>query len=180
MTTLTICPEDAPAPPSVLTDGVAIAAALAAIGVEFERWEADVALAPGATSEDVIRAYDASIAALNRRYGFQSIDVVRMTPDNPAREAARGKFLSEHVHDDFEVRFFVEGSGRFYLRAGGRVHLLDCERGDLVSVPAGMTHWFDMGERPCFTAIRFFTTPDGWVARFTGSDVASRFPAFPT
>jgi hypothetical protein len=25
-------------------------------------------------------------------------------------------------------------------------------------------------------AIRLFTSPDGWVAAFTGSDIASRFP----
>jgi 1,2-dihydroxy-3-keto-5-methylthiopentene dioxygenase len=51
-----------------------------------------------------------------------------------------------------------------------------CTRGDLISVPAGMKHWFDMGPRPNFTAIRLFVNPDGWVARFTGSDIAERFP----
>ena len=49
---------------------------------------------------------------------------------------------------------------------------------DLISVPAGMRHWFDMGPAPNFTAIRMFTTPDGWVARFTGDPIASHFPAF--
>jgi len=53
-----------------------------------------------------------------------------------------------------------------------------CEPGDLISVPAHTTHWFDMGARPDFKCIRFFTTPDGWVGRFTGSDIATRFPDF--
>jgi 1,2-dihydroxy-3-keto-5-methylthiopentene dioxygenase len=53
-----------------------------------------------------------------------------------------------------------------------------CEQGDLISVPDGTTHWFDMGPRPHFTAIRLFTNPEGWVANFTGSDIASRFPRF--
>ena len=48
--------------------------------------------------------------------------------------------------------------------------------GDLVRVPAGMPHWFDMGPRPRFTAIRLFTNPEGWVAHYTGSDIARRFP----
>ena len=51
-----------------------------------------------------------------------------------------------------------------------------CSAGDLISVPAGMRHWFDMGAAPRFTAIRLFVNPDGWVAAFTGSDIATRFP----
>jgi 1,2-dihydroxy-3-keto-5-methylthiopentene dioxygenase len=39
-----------------------------------------------------------------------------------------------------------------------------------------MRHWFDMGAAPRFTAIRLFVNPDGWVAAFTGSDIAERFP----
>ncbi|NOS88576.1 MAG: cupin, partial [Methylococcaceae bacterium] len=27
-----------------------------------------------------------------------------------------------------------------------------------------------------FTCIRLFTTPDGWLANFTGSDIALQFP----
>jgi 1,2-dihydroxy-3-keto-5-methylthiopentene dioxygenase len=35
-----------------------------------------------------------------------------------------------------------------------------------------------MGPEPRFTAIRLFTNPDGWVARFSGSDISERFPRF--
>ena len=44
--------------------------------------------------------------------------------------------------------------------------------------PANTTHWFDMGEKPDFKCIRFFSTPDGWAGAFTGSDIAQRFPDF--
>jgi 1,2-dihydroxy-3-keto-5-methylthiopentene dioxygenase len=36
-----------------------------------------------------------------------------------------------------------------------------------------------MGSQPRFTALRFFNNPDGWVAQFTGSDIASHFPLLP-
>ncbi len=51
-----------------------------------------------------------------------------------------------------------------------------CEEGDLISVPAGTRHWFDMGPNPRFTAIRLFTNADGWIANFTGDTIADRFP----
>jgi len=50
-----------------------------------------------------------------------------------------------------------------------------CTKGDLISVPANTPHWFDMGPNPNFTAIRLFNNPEGWVANFTGSDIAQRF-----
>jgi 1,2-dihydroxy-3-keto-5-methylthiopentene dioxygenase len=35
-----------------------------------------------------------------------------------------------------------------------------------------------MGTKPYFAAIRLFTNPDGWVAEFTGSEIAKQFPTF--
>jgi 1,2-dihydroxy-3-keto-5-methylthiopentene dioxygenase len=155
-----------------------IAQALTKIGVTFERWEASRPLKPEATEEEVLAAYDRQVKQLNASYGFKSIDVVSLRPTHPERETFRAKFLSEHTHDDFEIRFFVEGRGLFYLHAGDKVYAVLCTQGDLISVPAGTRHWFDMGTAPDFKCIRFFTTPDGWVGNFTGSDIASRFPTF--
>jgi len=75
-----------------------------------------------------------------------------------------------------EVRFFVDGEGLFTLHEEGRVFNMLCTKGDLIAVPAGMRHWFDMGPTPRFTAIRLFIEPEGWVAHFTGDDIADRFP----
>jgi len=64
----------------------------------------------------------------------------------------------------------------FYLRLAGQVLAVGCARGDLIAVPAGTRHWFDMGTQPDFSAIRFFGTPEGWVASFTSDAIARRFP----
>jgi 1,2-dihydroxy-3-keto-5-methylthiopentene dioxygenase len=68
----------------------------------------------------------------------------------------RGKFLDEHTHAEDEVRFFAEGSGMFYLHIGGKVYMVLCEAGDFISVPAGTTHWFDMGPSPDLEAENLF------------------------
>ena len=126
----------------------------------------------------MLAAYWDAIDKLNARYGFQSMDVVSLRPDHPNKAEFREKFLSEHTHGDFEVRFFVDGRGLFYLHLGDKVYAVLCEQGDLISVPAATTHWFDMGREPDFKCIRLFTTPEGWVGDFTGSDIAGRFPDF--
>ncbi|WP_242149526.1 1,2-dihydroxy-3-keto-5-methylthiopentene dioxygenase [Sphingomonas sp. BAUL-RG-20F-R05-02] len=155
----------------VSTDGSQIATELAAIGVRFERWPTREI---GDTA--ILDAYAPEIARLQSEGGYQSVDTVAMAPDHPERAALRGKFLSEHTHGEDEVRFFVDGEGLFTLHAQGKVFNMLCTQGDLISVPAGMPHWFDMGGHPRFTAIRLFRNPDGWIARFTGDAIADRFP----
>lgn len=168
--------EDPSAPPAVFVDPAAIAAQLEPIGVRFERWAASQPLAAQASQEAVLSTYREPVERLMRQYGFRSADVVALSPAHPDKDALRAKFLDEHTHDDYEVRFFVEGQGLFYLHVAGRVYGVLCEQGDLLSVPAHTTHWFDMGPNPAFKCIRLFTTPAGWVAQFTGRDIASRFP----
>jgi 1,2-dihydroxy-3-keto-5-methylthiopentene dioxygenase len=160
------------------TDFADIERELAGIDVKFERWTANRELADDADQDTIIAAYQESIDKLKQLYGFQSVDVINLSPDNPDKAVFRQKFLAEHTHDDFEVRFFIDGSGLFYLHVGGKVYAALCEKGDLISVPANTTHWFDMGENPSFKVIRLFTTPEGWVAKFTGSDIAKAFPTF--
>jgi 1,2-dihydroxy-3-keto-5-methylthiopentene dioxygenase len=101
--------------------------------------------------------------------------VVSLSADHPQKAELRQKFLSEHTHSEDEVRFFVAGEGLFTLHADNKVFEVLCQKGDLISVPANTPHWFDMGPNPGFIAIRLFNNPDGWVANFTGSDIAERF-----
>jgi 1,2-dihydroxy-3-keto-5-methylthiopentene dioxygenase len=164
------------APLAVHTDHAAIAAELGRVGVRFEQWEASQPIAPGASQEEVIAAYRADIDRLMREEGYQSVDVISLRPDHPDRATLRQKFLSEHTHSEDEVRFFVAGAGQFTLHIDGKVYDVLCEQGDLIGVPDGTRHWFDMSEAPYFVAIRLFTNKEGWVANFTGEDIAQRFP----
>jgi len=162
----------------LFTDHGVISDKLSALGVRFERWQTEAQLTVEAGEEEVLQAYRSDVERLTAEYGFQSVDVVSLRPDNPKKEEFRLKFFAEHTHADFEVRFFVEGSGLFYLHVGDKVYLVLCEQGDLISVPANTTHWFDMGENPDFKCIRLFVIPDGWVGTFTQSDIAARFPSY--
>lgn len=179
MTALTLF-DDTDAGSSVLhtNDVSEITAQLNSIGVRFEQWATDSTLTAENTQDEVLAAYAEDVARLKAEGGYQAADVISLAEDNPAKDELRKKFLDEHTHSEDEVRFFVRGNGLFYLHKEGKVFAVLCEQGDLISVPANTTHWFDMGSRPNFTAIRLFTNPDGWVANFTGNDIASRFPKY--
>ncbi|MCK1967196.1 MULTISPECIES: 1,2-dihydroxy-3-keto-5-methylthiopentene dioxygenase [Franconibacter] len=157
-------------------DAEAIREKLNAQGVRFERWQADHDLGANPDAETVIKAYQHAIDRLVAEKGYQSWDVISMRADNPQKAVMREKFLNEHTHGEDEVRFFVEGAGLFCLHLDGHVYQVLCEKNDLISVPAGTPHWFDMGSEPHFTAIRIFDNPEGWIAQFTGDDIAQGYP----
>lgn len=177
MSRLRVYDEHEPARPiRTLSNHGEIADALREVGVRFERWEARHPIAPGASQDEVLAAYHDDIARLQRERGYRAVDVISLAANNPQKDALRQKFLSEHTHSEDEVRFFVAGEGQFSLHIDGHVYDVLCERGDLIGVPDGTRHWFDMGPNPNFVAIRLFTNPAGWVANFTGADIADGFP----
>lgn len=176
MSMLTIRPDSEPDTIEFeTTDHAGIAERLGSAGIRFERWDTPAGITPDMGAEAILSAYNADVERLRREDGYQAVDVVSMWPDHPEREAARSRFLDEHTHSEDEVRFFVSGQGLFSLHLDDRVFEVLCESGDLIGVPAGTPHWFDMGPAPRFTAIRLFNNPDGWVAQFTGKTIASRF-----
>lgn len=181
MSRLTVYPDNNPAAPELVTeDGAEIARVLNGIGVVFERWDVSSPLPQDADDAAVLNAYSKDVERIKRDGGYESVDVLRVLPNHPDKVALRQKFLNEHTHSEDEVRFFVEGSGMFYLRVGGKVYMTLCTARDFISVPNGVTHWFDMGAEPTITALRFFENTAGWVPNFTGTDIAAQFPKYET
>jgi len=184
MTLLTVWPDSDPG--TVLTRTSVpseIAVELKRLGVRYENWPVVEGLSATPSSEEVLEAYRAHVDRVVETEGYILVDAMHMTPsDDPewvaGAAAARKKFLAEHTHDDDEDRFFARGAGVFYLHVEGKVFGILCEAGDLLSVPANTTHWFDMGSSPDYVSIRFFHDDDGWVGNFTGSEIALGFPSF--
>jgi 1,2-dihydroxy-3-keto-5-methylthiopentene dioxygenase len=182
VTLLTVWKETDPSTPVLeTTDEAEIREALAELGARFSRWEIRDVPA-GASQDEVLALYAAEIGEVKEREGYTLVDVVALDPaqDNydEVKTPSRQKFLSEHKHDDDEDRYFAKGAGVFYLHANEKVHAVYCEAGDLISVPANTTHWFDMGTAPHYVSVRFFHDDDGWVGHFTGSPIAESFATF--
>lgn len=176
MSALTVFKNDNPkAPVFTSTDREQLAGQLAEVGVRFEHWVPRHDIEPGAANDVLLDAFAEDIDRIVAEGGYQTVDVISLSSDNPDKAALRSKFLDEHHHTEDEVRFFVAGRGLFSLHMNDCVYEVLCEKGDLISVPANTKHWFDMGPNPEFIAIRFFNNPEGWVAQYSGSDIANKF-----
>lgn len=160
------------------TDIDIISRELEPTGATIERWTAATPLAAEASSEEILEAYKPQLDRLKSERGYVNADVIHVRPGNPNWPTLRTKFLSEHTHDEDEVRFFVEGSGAFYLHIGDKVYQIIGTADDLLSVPEGTKHWFDGGTDGNFTVIRLFNDPKGWIAHYTGDLIADAVPNY--
>lgn len=147
---------------------------LASIGIGYERWEPAHPVAEDATADEILAAYAAEIERLKQRGGYVTADVIDVTPETPGLDAMLAKFNREHWHDEDEVRFVTRGRGLFYIRpAEGPLTGVEVGPGDLLTVPRGTYHWFDLCEDRTIRAIRLFQDPSGWTPHYTESAAES-------
>ena len=149
-------------------------------GLYFDQWQCDVIFEDKATQEDILQAYSKDLFPFMENGGYQTADVISINSLTENYEAIRAKFLAEHTHTEDEIRFFVDGKGLFWFNLENEpVFNLLCEKGDLISVPAGTKHWFDAGENsPFVKAIRIFIDMSGWVPHYTESRIENEFKDF--
>ena len=159
-----------------ITGTTDVTAFLASHDIDYERASPSVPLAPGAPAADVLAAYASKIDELSARGGYVTADVIDVFPDTPNLDAMLQKFKTEHWHDEDEVRFIIEGRGLFHIHPGsGPVFAIEVEAGDLIRVPRGTHHWFDLCVDRRIRAIRLFQDTSGWTPHYTDSGVDKGF-----
>ncbi len=149
---------------------------LASIGIDYERWDHLRQISDDASDQEILDGYATEIEALKASGGYVTADVINVTPATPGLEAMLNKFNKEHWHDDDEVRFIVKGRGLFHIAPkDGDVVSIEMEAGDLIRVPAGTLHWFDLCGEKTIRAIRLFRDPSGWTPHYSGSSVETGY-----
>lgn len=152
--------------------------ALDEAGIKFETWSIDPSINKDSSTEEISIKFKDKINKVLDENNFSSFDIVNINPNIKGIEELKKKFIPEHIHDDNEVRFFIDGEGLFCINQDENIYQLLCQKGDYIAVPAKTKHWFDMGSRADFKCIRFFENPEGWIAKYTESDISTQYPLF--
>jgi len=159
-----------------LTDADAVRGFLAEYGIDYERAGSAPGLSPGSTADEILSAWAQKIDELKAGGGYVVADVIDVKPDTPNLDAMLKRFSSEHWHDEDEVRLIVEGRGLFHIHPSGKpVFALEVEAGDLIRVPRGTHHWFDLCGEKRIRAIRLFQDTSGWTPHYTESGEDTKF-----
>jgi len=165
-----------PAEGRTLTAKPAIVEYLSAIGIDYEVWVPAHPTSADAPQEEILAAYAPEIDKLKARGGYVTADVINVTSATPGLDAMLAKFSREHLHDEDEVRFIVHGHGVFHIHpANAPVVAIEVEAGDLIRVPRGTWHWFDLCSDRQIRAIRLFQDAAGWTPVYSGSGEETKF-----
>ena len=159
-----------------LRDKAEITDYLGKIGIDYEVWEPSQPLSADATQEDILNAYSTDIDKLKTRGGYVTADVINVNPQTPGLDAMLAKFRREHIHTEDEVRFVVQGRGIFHINPKtSPVVGIEVEPGDLIRVPGGTLHWFNLCTDKQIRCIRLFLDPAGWAPVYSESGVDANF-----
>ena len=144
-------------------------------GIWYRRFEERNRPGDSASEEEILAAYDAPIRALRAEGGYTTADVIDIKPGMPGLPEMLARFAVEHWHDEDEVRFIVGGRGVFHIHPRqGAVFRIEVRAGDMINVPSGTWHWFDLCEESTIRAIRLFQDSSGWTPHYTGSGAEAR------
>ena len=149
---------------------------LAPFGIWYERWDVEGRIGPDATNEEILEAYAPEIERLKEQGGFVTADVINVKADTPNLDAMLDKFNKEHTHSEDEVRFTVSGRGIFHIHPeNGPVFAVQVESGDLINVPEGTRHWFDLCDDRNIRCIRLFEDMSGWSPHYVQDGVHANY-----
>jgi 1,2-dihydroxy-3-keto-5-methylthiopentene dioxygenase len=150
-----------------ITDVQEIRDYLAPHGIWYEKWDVEGRLPAEATNEQILETYAPEVDRLKKAGGFVTADVINVSPATQNLDALLAKFSKEHTHSEDEVRFTVKGSGVFHIHPkSGPVFAIQVESGDLINVPAGTQHWFDLCNDKTIRCIRLFQDQSGWTPHY--------------
>jgi 1,2-dihydroxy-3-keto-5-methylthiopentene dioxygenase len=159
-----------------LTSADDISAFLKPFGIWYERWEVAGRLKADATDAEILSEYAPEIEKVKAAGGFVTADVINVHPSTPNLDAMLAKFNQEHTHSEDEVRFTVEGKGVFHLHPeNGPVFSVTVETGDMINVPRGTKHWFNLCDDRHIRCIRFFEDATGWTPHYVDDAVHGNY-----
>jgi 1,2-dihydroxy-3-keto-5-methylthiopentene dioxygenase len=106
-----------------------------------------------------------SVDELAKNRGYKNRDVIKISPSamGDVYEDKIKMFFNEHLHEDEEIRYILDGAGYFDVRSKADNWIrMKVEKGDLVILPAGIWHRFTVDETDYIQAMRLFKDEPKW------------------
>ncbi|KAL6713501.1 1,2-dihydroxy-3-keto-5-methylthiopentene dioxygenase [Lecanora helva] len=109
----------------------------------------------------------AKVDDLAKARNYANRDEITVSPDalGATYEENIKKFYDEHMHEDEEIRYILEGTGYFDVRDVDDAWLrIEAKPGDLLILPAGIYHRFTVDEKNYIKATRLYQTLPKWAS----------------
>ncbi|ERF76345.1 hypothetical protein EPUS_04203 [Endocarpon pusillum Z07020] len=114
------------------------------------------------------------VDAIAKERSYKNRDEITVSPEKmgDVYEDKVKMFFNEHLHEDEEIRYILDGNGFFDVRNEGddwvRIRL---EKDDLIVLPAGIYHRFTTDTKNYIKAMRLFKEDPQWTPLNRGPEV---------
>ncbi|XP_037661972.1 1,2-dihydroxy-3-keto-5-methylthiopentene dioxygenase-like [Choloepus didactylus] len=107
---------------------------------------------------------DPELEKIRRERNYSWMDIITICKDKlPNYEEKIKMFYEEHLHLDDEIRYILDGSGYFDVRDKEDKWIrISMEKGDMITLPAGIYHRFTLDEKNYVKAMRLFVGEPVW------------------
>jgi 1,2-dihydroxy-3-keto-5-methylthiopentene dioxygenase len=118
---------------------------------------------PPSRYTDAQQQHEIDAIAAERKYKNRDTITVSKAAMGDIYETKVKSFFEEHLHEDEEIRFILDGEGYFDVRTRDDKWIrLQMEKGDLAVLPAGLFHRFTTAETDYIKAMRLFKEDPVW------------------
>lgn len=109
---------------------------------------------------------DPELEKIRKDRNYSWMDIITICRDKlPNFEEKIKMFYEEHLHLDEEIRYILEGSGYFDVRDKEDKWIrIFMEKGDMITLPAGIYHRFTLDKKDYVKAMRLFVGEPVWMA----------------
>lgn len=176
MSILSVYHQSTPEQPNkTLTYLEDIASTLAATGIDFAQLPLPTALPAGADRDSILAACKAPLSRLQAE-GYVSVEVLSLDCGIDGAPEQRASLRQARRYPVDQQFYCVGGRMQLCLEVDGYVLSLECNKHDLVRVPAGISHWLDIGEQPRVAFVRLFASSQAPLAALADQALVGRVP----
>lgn len=107
---------------------------------------------------------DPKLAAVRKVRNYSYTEVIEISKDKlPGYDEKIKSFYEEHIHNDEEIRYILDGTGYFDVRDFDDKWIrIKCVKGDMLVLPEGIYHRFTLDEKDYIKAMRLFVGAPVW------------------
>jgi 1,2-dihydroxy-3-keto-5-methylthiopentene dioxygenase len=123
---------------------------------------------------DETGTYKDKVLKVAKEREYKNHDVIAISKESfgDEFESKIKNFYHEHMHEDEEIRYILEGSGYFDVREHATESWIRCHMGpgDLLVLPAGIYHRFTLDTTDHARTMRLFKDEPKWIAHNRGQE----------
>ncbi|MBD2665911.1 acireductone dioxygenase [Richelia sinica FACHB-800] len=166
---------------SIQRDLSEIVAELEPMGIKLKHYDPGTSLLfPELLEQDVITEsekryivglHSSVFEFLQQDNGYLWCDLLNVHPGSPQLETWIATYNRYHTHTAPEAVYLLAGEMIYgFVQPDGRQVQLLIQGQDYLHIPAGIEHWCSPAVSLHFKVVRYFTTVEGWMPNYTGTE----------